>query len=327
MKKRMLAIVLCLSMTAVIVAGCSPATTGPTSQTTPTAPATEKGPITVGSKIDTEGQVLGNIILQMLASKGFTVVDKTRTGTTEVVRKALVTGQIDAYPEYTASALTQFFAGTKVDPAVLKDAQKSYELVKTLDLTKNQIDWLTPSPANNTWAVAIPQALATSKNIKTLADWAKYVNGGGTVKIAGSLEYFTRSDAFPAFEAAYGFKLKPAQELKLGGGDTSVTEKAASLGTSGVNAAMAYGTDGTISALKLVTLEDPKGVQPVYAPAPTFRDSVIKKYPEIATILDPVFAKLDTKTLQDLNGQVAVGGTDAKSVAITWLKANGFLTK
>ena len=239
---------------------------------------------------------------------------------------ALAAGQIDAYPEYTASALTQFFPGTKPDPAVLKDAQKSFDLVKQLD-AKNQIDWLTPAPANNTWAVAIPQTLSTSKNIKTLADWAAYINGGGTVEIAGSLEYFTRSDAFPAFEAAYGFKLKPAQELKLGTGDTSVTEKAASLGTSGINAAMAYGTDGTIQALKLVTLEDPKSVQPIYAPAPTFRDVVIKKYPEIATILDPIFAKLDTATLQDLNGQVAVGGKDAKSVATKWLTDNGFLTK
>ena len=117
------------------------------------------------------------------------------------------------------------------------------------------------------------------------------------------------------------------QEVQVGTADTALPERTAAQGTSGVNAAMAYGTDGTISALKLVTLEDPKGVQPVYAPAPTFRDSVIKKYPELPGILDPIFAKLATKTLQTLNGQVAVGGQDAKAVATTWLTANGFLPK
>ncbi len=116
-----------------------------------------------------------------------------------------------------------------------------------------------------------------------------------------------------------------SQKVVLATGDTAVTEKAAAAGTNGVNAAMAYGTDGAISALGLVTLEDSKGAQPVYAPAPTFRSAVIAKYPQIPAILDPIFAKLDTVTLQKLNGEVAVGGKDAKSVAKAWLTENGFL--
>lgn len=329
MRKRTLAVALCLCLTAVLAAGCATGTgtgTGTSATATSGAGTAEKGPIRIGSKIDTEGQVLGQIMLQMLAAKGFTVEDKTRTGTTEVVRKALTVGEIDGYPEYTASALTQFFPGQKIDPAVLKNAEASYALVKSLDAS-NGVDWLTPAPADNTWAVAIPKKLADQKNIKTLADWAAYIKAGNPVKIAGSQEYFTRSDAFPAFAKAYGIVLTPAQKVILATGDTSVTEKAASQGTNGVNAAMAYGTDGTISALGLVTLEDPKGVQPVYAPAPTFRSEIIKKYPEVPSILDPVFAKLDTATLQKLNGEVAVAGKDAKSVVQTWLQDNGFLAK
>jgi osmoprotectant transport system substrate-binding protein len=328
MNKRILAAALCLCLAAALAAGCT-ATTGTTTggSTAATSTGTSgKGPITIGSKIDTEGQVLGQIILQMLASKGFTVNDKTRTGTTEVVRKALTVGEIDGYPEYTATALTQFFPGVTIDPAILKNAAESYAKVKSLDAS-NGVDWLTPAPADNTWAVAIPKTLSDSKNIKTLADWAAYIKAGNPVKIAGSQEYFTRSDAFPAFEKAYGFTLTPAQKVILATGDTSVTEKAASQGTNGVNAAMAYGTDGAVSALGLVTLKDPKVVQPIYAPAPTFRSEVIKKYPEIPSILDPVFAKLTTETLQKLNGEVAVAGKDAKTVAQTWLQENGFLTK
>jgi osmoprotectant transport system substrate-binding protein len=61
-----------------------------------------------------------------------------------------------------------------------------------------------------------------------------------------------------------------------------VTIKAAAQQTSGVNAAMAYGTDGPVAALGLQTLSDPKGVQPIYAPTPVVREAVLKAYPQIA---------------------------------------------
>lgn len=72
-------------------------------------------------------------------------------------------------------------------------------------------------------------------------------------------------------------------------------------------------------------LEDDKGVQPVYQPAPIIREAVLKEHPEIETVLKPVFAKLDLVTLQDLNGRVQVGGEPVKGVAEDFLKKNGFL--
>lgn len=308
---------------AVVVAlvGCSSSPTS-SSGTSGGYPTAEKGPIRVGSKIDGEGSILGQIILQTLQANGFTVEDKTRTGATKVVRQALIDGQIDVYPEYTANAVLVFHGDIKVDPSVLQSAEKTYEVAKSEDASIG-IDWLKPAPANNTWAVAIPKKLADANKIATLEDLAKYINGGGTFKIVGSQEFFTSDVAFPAFEKAYGFKTTPAQQVALATGDTAVTEKAAAEGAQGANAAMAYGTDGTIAALDLVVLGDPKGAQPIYQPAPVFRAEVTKKYPEIAGILDPVFAKLDVATLQTLNKEAAVDGKDAKSIAATWLKANG----
>ncbi len=306
---------------AVIVAlvGCS---SGSTSSTT-TAP-TEKGPVVVGSKIDGEGALLGQIILQTLKANGFKVVDKTRTGATKVVRQALLDKQIDVYPEYTANGVLVFHGDVKVDPAVLQSADLTYQTAKSEDASLG-IDWLKPAPANNTWAVAVPKKFADANKLATLEDLAKYINGGGTFKIVGSQEFFTSAVAFPAFEKAYGFKTTPAQQVALATGDTAVTEKAAAQGSQGANAAMAYGTDGTISALDLVVLGDPKGAQPIYQPSPTFRSEITQKYPEIAGILDPVFAKLDLATLQTLNKTVAVDGKDPKAVATEWLTANGFL--
>ncbi len=277
----------------------------------------------MGSKIDVEGPVLGQIIIGALEANGFKVEDKTRTGATDVVRKALLAKQIDMYPEYTANALTVFFADKKVDPAILKDAQKTYEEAARLDKDANNIIWLKPAPANNTWAVAVPKKFADQNNLKSLADLATYINKGGAFKIVGSQEFFDRADAFPAFAKAYGFKVTPQMKVALATGDTAVTEKAAAEGAQGANAAMAYGTDGTIAALDMVVLEDPKGVQPIYQPAPTVTGDVYAKYPELATILDPIFAKLDLATLQELNKQVAVDGKSPKAVATEWLKSQG----
>lgn len=309
---------------ALVIAGCSSGTTD-TGNTDTGGTAEAKGPIVIGSKIDVEGPILGQIIIKVLEDDGFTVTDKTRTGATDVVRKALLAGEIDGYPEYTANALTVFYADKTIDPATLKDAEATYAEASKLDLENADIVWLTPAPANNTWAVAVPMKLAKDESLSTLEDLATYVNAGGDLKIVGSQEFFDREDAFPGFEKAYGFKLTADQKVSLATGDTAVTEKAAAEGTDGANAAMAYGTDGTIAALDLVVLGDPLGVQPIYQPSPTFRKAIIDKYPEIETLLDPVFAELDLETLQGLNAQVSVDGKDAAVVAEEWLKSTKFL--
>lgn len=321
--KRWMTLLLAFALLAVFATGCA-ADTGTTDSGTDGA-TEPKGPITVGSKIDVEGPILGQIIIQVLEADGFEVDDQTRTGATDVVRNALLAGEIDSYPEYTANALTVFYADQEIDPVILQDARLTFEAAAELDLENENIVWLEPAPANNTWAVAIPAALSEAEGIVTLQDWADYINGGGTVKVVGSQEFFDRPDAMPAFEAAYGFTLSPAQKVALATGDTAVTEKAAAEGTDGANAAMAYGTDGTIAALGLVVLEDPLGVQPIYQPAPIFRGEIIETYPEIPELLNPVFAMLDLETLQGLNAQVAIDGLDAAAVTQQWLAEQGFV--
>jgi len=281
-------------------------------------------PVTVGSKIDTEGGVLGQMIVALLENEGIEVVDKTKTGATDVVRSALESGEIDIYPEYTGTALSQFFPSADIPAGVSADGQLSWETVRDLD-AEGGLVWLERAPANNTWAIAIPRALSEAESITTLEDWAGYINGGGEVTLVGSQEFVDREDALPAFEAAYGFSLTGDQLIILAGGDTAQTEAAAAQGTNGANAAMAYGTDGSLAALDLVVLGDPKGVQPVYEPAPVVRADVLDRYPVIAEVLDPVFRGLNLETLQELNGKVSVDGMDPRQVARDYLRAEGYL--
>ncbi|EOV9569301.1 ABC transporter substrate-binding protein [Cronobacter turicensis] len=279
-------------------------------------------PVKVGSKIDTEGALLGNIFLQVLDSHGVKTVNKIQLGTTPVVRGAITSGELDIYPEYTGNGA--FFFKQENDPA-WKNAQQGYDKVKKLDAEQNKLIWLTPAAANNTWTIAVRQDLAQKNKLTSLADLSRYLKDGGTFKLAASAEFIERPDALPAFEKAYQFKLNQDQMLSLAGGDTAVTIKAAAQQTSGVNAAMAYGTDGPVAALGLQTLTDPKGVQPVYAPAPVVREAVLKAYPEMPQWFEPVFRALDEKTLQELNAQIAVEGLDAGKVASQWLKEKGLV--
>ena len=280
------------------------------------------GPVRVGSKIDTEGKLLGNIIVLALEANGIKTENKVSLGNTKIVRTALVAGEIDIYPEYTGNGA--FMLGAEKSPA-WKDLRAGYELAKKMDFEKNKIMWLEPANANNTWAIAMRKDLATANQLRSMDDLGRYIAKGGTFKLAASAEFMERTDAMPAFQAAYGFKLRADQALVLAGGDTAATIKAAAEKTSGVNAAMAYGTDGPLAALGLLVMEDPKGVQPVYAPAPLVREEVLKRHPAIATILAPIFKSLDTPTLQMLNARIQLEGQDPRKVASGYLQSKGFL--
>ena len=281
-----------------------------------------KGTVVVASKIDTEGALLGSMIVQLLNSNGYEAVDKTEFGTTAVIRKAIRAGEIDVYPEYTGNAA--FFHKDAANKA-WKNPEQAYSRAAELDKEAYDLRWLQPAPANNTWAIALRQDVAENNSIVTLQDFSNYINDGGQIKLACSEEFASREGALPSFEEAYGFKLEKDQLLILSGGNTATTERAAAEQTDGVNAAMAYGTDGALATLGLVVLKDNLNVQHVYQPAPLVRGEIMDAHPEIKEILNPVFETLDLETLQSLNSRLAVFGEAASDVAGEYLKENGFL--
>ncbi|SDL42707.1 osmoprotectant transport system substrate-binding protein [Modicisalibacter muralis] len=279
-------------------------------------------PISVASKIDTEGALLGNMIVEVLEHAGYKVEDKLQLGPTNIVRTALLAGEIDIYPEYTGNGA--FFSNTADDPA-WKDPQKGYEKIRQWDLEQNDLVWLTPAPANNTWAIAVRQDVANEHDLATMADFGEWVSGGGDVKLAGSAEFVESPAALPSFQEAYDFTLGQDQLLVLSGGNTAATIRAAAEGTSGTNAAMVYATDGAIQPAGLKVMDDTKNVQMVYEPAPVIRKPVLDANPEIAKLLEPVFESLDRETLQELNSRIQVQGFPASKVAKTYLQEQGFL--
>jgi len=280
--------------------------------------AAAAAPIVVASKIDTEGALLGQLIAAVIEAQGLPVERRIGLGPTNIVRAAIIAGQIDIYPEYTGNGA--FFFHRETDPA-WRDAAQGYAEIAALDKVQNHLVWLTPAPADNTWVIAIRKDLPGSPPHPCVGDLASYLKSGGRFRLAASAEFVESPAALPAFEAAYGFHLSGDQLLTLSGGNTAATLRAASEGISGVNAAMAYGTDGAIAALGLVALCDDKHAQVVYAPAPVVRETVLDAHPVIAPALARVFATLTRDTLQRLNARIAVDGEDAKAVAADYFRS------
>lgn len=277
--------------------------------------------VVVSSKLSSESAMLGQMIRLLLNANGVPTIDRTRIGATPVVRKALLTGEIDLYVEYTGNA--GVFFNDAANPA-WKDLQQGYELGARLDYEANHIVWLTAARVSNSWALAIRRDLAEREHLRTMSDFGRWVAGGGKVVLACSAE-FANAGTLRALERTYGFTLRSDELIVLAGGETSATIGAAAARTNGTNTAMVYSTDGGIVAANLVVLADDRHEQPIYAPVPLVRESVLKAYPQIAQIVKPLMQSFTQDSLQRLNARVQIDGEADEEVAADYLKAQGFL--
>jgi osmoprotectant transport system substrate-binding protein len=279
------------------------------------------GAVVVSSKLSSESAMIGQMIRMLLNAAGIETVDRTALGATYVVRKALLAGEIDLYVEYTGNG--GFFFNLPSDPA-WKDLRKGYELGSRLDYEANRIVWLTPANASNAWALAVRKDVARVNHLTTMSDFGRWVSGGGRVVLACSAE-FANAGTLRSLEKTYGFTMRSDQLIVLAGGETSATIGAAAAQTNGTNTAMVYGTDGNVLAANLQILEDNKHAEPIYAPVPMVRETVLKANPRIAQIVKPLMESFTRETLQELNARVQVNGESIASVAEDYLKSKGFV--
>lgn len=294
------------------------------------SPASEKSaeeinpdnPIVLGSFVDTEGGILGNMVLLALEEKGYTLTDKVQFGTPDVHRKALLEDELDMGIDYTGNG--QYYS-EGFPEEIWGDSQEGYTSIKTYDEENNKLIWLQPAPANNTEMLAVKKDFAETNGLETLEDFAAYVNDGGEVKFITSQLFAEKNMGLLGMEKGYGFKLEADQLIMLPHGNTAETISALANGTDGVNVALVYGTDGSLPDLDLLVLKDPLSIPPVFEPSVVVRSEVIEEYPEIKDIIEDVFKSLDLEKLQDMNKKVIVDGLSPKDVAKEHLTEEGFL--
>ena len=271
---------------------------------------------TVGSKEFTEQLILGQITLQALEATGATVNDQIGLAGTVAARKALESGEIDMYWEYTGTGWITHLG--KTDP--IPDRQKQFEAVAKEDLEKNDIEWLAPpSPANNTYSLAVRSEAYDKIGVKKLSDFKQLIEEKPEeATICVGTEFATRDDGLPGLEKAYGFQFPSENVVKIDEGQIyQETDKG-----NRCNFGEVFATDGRIANLDLELVEDDKKFFPIYNPALNVRKEAMD--PKIEKLFAPISEKLDTQTLQKLNAQVDVEGQLPEEVAEQWLSDNGF---
>jgi glycine betaine/choline ABC-type transport system substrate-binding protein len=274
--------------------------------------AESKPAITVGSKNFTEQFVLGEIYSQALEAAGFKVKKQLNLGSELIAHKALQAGKIDAYPEYTGTALTAFFKVKTAD--VPKDADKAYELTKE-GFAKEDITALPKTPFENTFRLTMKKA-----NAKKLGDLKTTSDLKGKEKdlaISGFPECNQRQDCLLGVEDTYGLKFGKfvASEQKyqvLDSGDADVV--------------FGFTTDGELAGGKYVTLDDDKKFFPPYNVTFAIRNEALKNIgPEGQKVIEAVQVPLTEKVMVELNARVAIDKQKPADVAKSYLQQAGFI--
>ena len=279
-------------------------------------------PIVLRSFVDTEGGILGNMVLLILEENGYNITDKVQFGTPDVHRNALLQDELDIGIDYTGNG--QYYA-ENVDEEVWRDASEGYETIKKYDEENNELIWLAPADANNTEMLAVKKEFAEKNGLETLDDFADYVNDGGEVTLITSQLFAEKELGLLGMEEEYGFNLDSDQIIMLPHGNTAEMISALVQGTDDVNVSLVYGTDGSLPDLNLVVLEDPLSIPPVFEPSVVVRAEVLEKYPDIQKIVEDVFATINLENLQHMNKDVIVDGLSPKDVARDYLTEEGFL--
>ena len=269
--------------------------------------------VVVGGKNFTEQQIMAEMTTQLLKAKGLTVDKRAGLGT-ELLRQAQEAGQIDVYWEYTGTSLVTY---NKVNERL--GAKETYERVKELD-AKLGLTWLTPSAANNTYAIAVRDGEPKTDAIKTLSDLAAAFNDKKPLTIAVNAEFPGRPDGLPGMQTTYGFK---AGRANLKSMDSGLTYQA--LRDKQVDAALVFATDGRIQGFKFRVLADDKEFFPNYAAVPVVRTETLKANPKLEEALTALAAKLSDEVLQGLNAKVDVDKTPIEKVASQFLTENGLI--
>jgi osmoprotectant transport system substrate-binding protein len=292
----------------------STSTSTPASTTSATTPASGPGAgkptVTLGDKNFTEEYILGALYQQALQAKGYKVALKGNIGSSELTYKALQSGQIEGYPEYTGTLLTAI-ANVTSPP---HSAQAAYQQAKAF-LEQHGYTMTDPTPFYDSDALASTKAYAAAHHLKTIADLKAL---GKAVKLGGLPEFQTRAQALVGLKKAYGI-------------DPTFVPLASglfynALDSGQVNVSDVFTTDPQLGSGKYVVLTDPDHVFGFQNVGLIIKKSVLDaEGPAFADTVNKVSALLTTKAIIAMNAAVALNKQAPATVAHDFLSANGLL--
>ncbi|MDP4086305.1 MAG: osmoprotectant update ABC transporter permease/substrate-binding subunit OpuFB [Bacillota bacterium] len=269
--------------------------------------------IVISGKLGSEPEILDNMY-KLLIEQNTELKVKLRTGLgdTTFVFNALKSKDVDVYPEFSGTVITDLLKETPVST----NSPEVYKQAKVGMAKKFSMALLSPMKFNDTYAIAVPQSFAEKYHLKKISDLVKveqYVTAGFDPEFADI------KDGYPGLAQKYGLHFNVITM------DPSVRYQAIQSGK--VNLMDAYSTDGELQKYHLVALEDDKHFFPPYQGSPLLLQETIQKYPEIVAALNKLAGKITDSQMQKMNYEVGVKGMSAETVARDFLTKEGLLKK
>ncbi len=266
--------------------------------------------LVIGGKLGSEPEILINMYKILIEEEtDLTVELKPSLGKTTFLFNALVSGDIDIYPEFTGTIITQFLE----DAPLSNDKQEVYEQARSGLLENNDLVLLEPMNYNNTYALAVSEAFAEEHGVESISDLQGIES---EVRAGFTLEFTDREDGYLGIQELYGLEFPNlvTMEPKL---------RYSAVEQNDINLLDAYSTDSELRSYNLTVLEDDLELFPPYQGAPLLRKETLEKYPELEGILNQLAGKITDDEMREMNYQVAVEGRSAVEVAREYLEEEG----
>jgi glycine betaine/choline ABC-type transport system substrate-binding protein len=264
--------------------------------------------VRVGSKNFTEQLILGEIVAQHLENRLHGHVSRRLDlGGTLLAQQALISGDIDVYPEYTGTALTSVLKRSPIkDPAAaLESVREGYR--------QWGLEWLDPLGFENTFAMAVRTEDATRRHAQTLSEAA----AAGPWRMGVGYEFARREDGLPGLEKTYGLKLSgPPKTMDLG-----LLYEALSRGQ--VDMVAGNSTDGMLSVLPVTVLADDRHYFPPYQCALVVRLAAESQFPGLREALTELSGRINGDTMRRLNYELDGKHRPAREIARDFLRSVG----
>jgi osmoprotectant transport system substrate-binding protein len=245
----------------------------------------------IGAKNFTEQVVLGELLAQEIEAKSHLEVERRfYLAGSYICHQALVAGRIDAYVEYTGTALTAI-----LKQPLNRDPDSVLLTVRSLYASRYQITVAPPLGFENTFAVVIRGNDAQHLHLATLSQAAQYTPQW---RLGVGYEFEQRPDGLPGLSAAYGLRFESAPRTM----DLGLLYRA--LNARQVDMIAANSTDGPIQAFGLVALADDRHYFPPYQAVPLVRDEALARWPGIQPALNALAGRITADDMRAMNEAV-----------------------
>lgn len=259
--------------------------------------------LTIGSKFFTEQVILAELLAQHIEARtGIHVERKSNLGGTLLVHKALLSGDIDLYVEYTGTALT---AVLNQSPSPQDNSSSIYDRVKQNYSSRFHLTLTEPLGFANSFAMVVRDDDAARFHLRTMSDLASVAPHW---RIGVGYEFLERPDGFRGWSDRYHLRFAAAPSVM----DLGLVYRA--LVDHKVDVVAGSSTDGLIDALHLVSLDDDRHYFPPYDAVPIVRDAALERFPRLRGALADLAGKISESDMRRLNSEVDAGQRDVVAV-------------